>query len=222
MNRKVSSRIILTLLLISALTMISPRFAAAVDADVAVTNVVTFKTVSNASVSYTLIPFDVIYENYSVSINAVGINATVLNQGGDAVGVDVTAKYDSNPIGSAIYVELDVGESKNVTFTWNTNGVARGSYNITVEAVLAGDATPEDNTKTYGPVKVTWLGDQDGNIQLDPDDFWYLCAYFITYYKPGMGYLDKTILYDLNEDCIMNEDDLFLFSESWIYYYTTP
>jgi len=216
MNRKVSSRIMLTLLLISALTMTSPRFAAAVVDDVAVTNVITFKTVSNTSVSYTLTPFDVIYQNYSVSINA-----TVKNQGDQAEEFNVTAKYDNNIIDTVHVASLGVGESKNVTFTWDTHGVPRGSYTINVTAVLAADVTPENNTKTYGPVKVTWLGDQDGNFTLNEDDFWYFCAYFITYYIPGKGYMDRSILYDFDENCKIDEDDFWIFCDAWINYYNS-
>jgi hypothetical protein len=214
MNRRVSSRIMLTLLLISALTMISPRFAAAVVDDVAVTNVITFKTVSNANVSYTLTPFDVVYQNYSVSINA-----TVKNQGDQTEDFDVTAKYDSNIIGTVHVTGLGIGESKNVTFPWDTHGVARGSYTINVTAVLAGDVTPVNNTKTYGPVKVTWLGDQDGNFTLNEDDFWYFCAYFITYHTLGKGYRDRLILYDFDENCEINALDLWKFCDAWINYY---
>jgi len=213
MNRKVSSRIMLTLLLIGALTMISPKFAAAVVDDVAVTNVITFKTVSNATFTATLTPFDIVYQNHSVSINA-----TVENHGDVTENFDVTAKYDSNPIGTVHVTGLGMGESTNVTFTWDTHGVARDSYTINVTAVLAGDVTPGDNTILHGPVKVTWLGDQDGNFTVDEDDFWYLCAYFITYYTPGKGYMDRSILYDFNEDCKINEDDTWAFSGSFIDY----
>jgi len=213
MNRKVSSRIILALLLMSALTMISKRVAAE-NHDVAVTNVITFKTVSNATFAATLTPFDIIYQNYPVSINA-----TVENQGDVAEDFDVTAKNDSTIIGTVHVTALASGASENVTFTWDTDGAARGSYTINVTAVLPTDVDLGDNTKTYGPVKVTWLGDQDGNFAVDEDDFWYLCAYFITYYTPGKGYMDRSILYDFDENCKINEDDLFKFSEGWINYY---
>jgi hypothetical protein len=216
MNRKVSSRIMLTLLLMSALTMISERVAAD-DHDVAVTNVITFKTVSNATFTATLTPFDMIYQNYSVSINA-----TVENHGGNSETFNVTAKYDSAVIQKITDVSLGSLANTTVTFTWNTTGVAKGNYTITVVAELDGDEEPGDNTYTYIPdVAVTWLGDQDGNFEVEADDLWYLCAYFITYYKPGpgYGYLDKSILFDFDENCIINESDLFKFSEGWINYY---
>jgi hypothetical protein len=210
MNGKLVSRIMLMLLLISTLAAISTTVHA-LDHDVAVTDVKTFKTLCG----YTLSPFNVIYENYTVSINA-----TVENQGSNSETFNVTAKYDSAVIQKITDVSLDSLENTTVTFTWNTTGVAKGNYTITVVAELDGDEEPGDNTYTYIPdVAVTWLGDQDGNSELEADDFWYLCAYFITYYKPGKGYLDRTIPFDFNEDCIINEDDLFIFSEGWVNYY---
>jgi hypothetical protein len=214
MNGKIASRIMLTLLLIGALTMISPKFATAVVDDVAVTNVITFKTVSNATFTATLTPFDIVYQNHSVSINA-----TVENHCEVTENFDVTAKYDSNPIGTVHVTDLGMGESTNVTFTWDTHGVATGNYNITVIAELSTDIHPEDNLYKYGVVTVTWLGDQDRNLEVEADDLWYLCAYFITYYKPGYGYLDRSILFDFDENCVIDEGDLFKFSEGWINYY---
>jgi hypothetical protein len=213
MNRKVSSRIMLTLLLIGALTMISPKFAAAVVDDVAVTNVITFKTVSNATFTATLTPFDIVYQNYSMSINA-----TVENHGSVEENFNVTAKYDSNIIGT-VNVTLGSTESTNVTFTWDKHSVANGSYTLNVTAALSTDEVPGDNSKTYGPVVVTWLGDQDGNVDVEADDLWYFCAYFITYYTPGKGYMDRSILYDFDENCKIDEDDLFTFCDAWINYY---
>ena len=211
MNRKTPSRILLTLLLISAFAAI-PMTVYAQDHDVAVTDVKTFKSLCGLTLS----PFDIVYENYTLTINA-----TVENHGTSSESFDVVGKYDDT-VFDTVATTLAIGEIKNVTLEWDTHDVAKGTYNIIVNANLTTDEYPDDNTYEYGAVTVTWLGDQDGNLELDPDDFWYLCAYFITYYKPGKGYLDRTILFDFNEDCIINEDDLFIFSESWINYYTSP
>jgi len=177
--------------------------------NIAVTAVETFKTLCNC----TLTPFDAVYQNYSVSINA-----TVENQGDFAETFNVTAKYDGNIIQTQS-VSLAAHTSIYVTFTWDTHGVAKGSYNITVTADLAGDANPGDNTKTYGPVKVTWLGDSDGDFDVDEDDLWDFCSYFITYYTPGKGYMARSILYDFNENCKIDENDLWTFCAAFINYY---
>jgi hypothetical protein len=173
--------------------------------DVAVTAVETFKTVCSKYFH----PINIVFENYSVSINA-----TVENQGDFAETFDVTAKYDGNVI-QTVEVTLADHTSTYVTFTWDTHGVAKGSYTITVEAVLPTDVEPGDNKKTYGPVKVTWLGDLDGDFDVDEDDLWYFCGAFIDYYKIHV----KDPLCDFDNDCDIDEDDLWTFCAAFIEYW---
>jgi len=173
--------------------------------DVAVTAVETFKTVCGKYFH----PIDIVCENYSVSINA-----TVENQGDFPETFDVTAKYDSTIIQTKS-VSLAAHTSTYEAFTWDTHGVAKGSYNITVEAVLPTDSYPGDNKKTYGPVKVTWLGDLDGDFDVDEDDLWHFCGAFIDYYKIHV----KDPLCDYNDDCHIDEDDLWCFCGAFIEYW---
>jgi hypothetical protein len=173
--------------------------------DVAVTAVETFKTVCGKYFH----PIDIVCENYSVSINA-----TVENQGDFPETFDVTAKYDSTIIQTKS-VSLAAHTSTYEAFTWDTHGVAKGSYNITVEAVLPTDSYPGDNKKTYGPVKVTWLGDLDGDFDVDEDDLWHFCGAFIDYYKIHV----KDPLCDYNDDCHIDEDDLWCFCGAFIDYW---
>jgi len=174
--------------------------------DIAVTAVETFKTVCGK----TFHPIDIVYENYTVSINA-----TVENQGDFSETFDVVAKYDGNIIQTIVGVSLAAHTSKNVTFTWDTHGVAKGSYTITVEAVLPTDVDPGDNTKTHGPVKVTWLGDLDGDFDVDEDDLWAFCDAFIDYWRIHV----KDPLCDFDDDCDIDEDDLWTFCEAFIDYW---
>jgi hypothetical protein len=177
--------------------------------DVAVTAVETFKTVYG----YTCHPFNIVYENYSVSINA-----TVENQGDFTETFDVTAKYDDHIIGT-IEVTLAAHTSTNAIFTWDTTGIAESRYTISVVADLPGDADPGDNTYTDGVVTVTLLGDTDGDFDIDEDDLWGFCAYFITYYTPGKGYMARSILFDFDENCKIDEDDLWTFCAAFNNYY---
>jgi hypothetical protein len=174
--------------------------------DVAVTDVETFKIVC----AHTYHPIDIIFENYTVSINA-----TVENQGDFPETFDVTAKYDGTIIQTIHDLYLDAHTSTNVTFTWDTHGVAKGSYTITVEAVLPTDVEPEDNTKTYGPVKVTWLGDLDGDFDVDQFDFWHFCSAFIDYYTIHV----KDPLCDFDNDCDIDQFDYWAFCGAFIDYY---
>jgi len=175
--------------------------------DVAVTAVETFKTVCSKYFH----PINIVFENYSVSINA-----TVENQGDFEETFDVTAKYDGNVI-QTVEVTLADHTSTNVAFTWDTHGVAKGSYTITVEAVLPTDVEPGDNTKTYGPVKVTWLGDLDGDFDIDQFDYWYFCGAFIDYYTPPYV---KDPNCDFDNDCDIDQFDYWAFCGAFIDYYT--
>ena len=174
--------------------------------DVAVTDVETFITVC----THTYHPFDLIFENFTVSINA-----TIENHGDFSETFDIILEYDTTIIQTIHDFYLDAHTSANVTFTWDTHGVTKGSYTIAVVAVLPTDDDPGDNTKTRGPVKVTWLGDMDGDFDVDEDDLWYFCEAFIDYYKIHV----KDPLCDIDRDCDIDEDDLWTFCEAFIAYW---
>ncbi len=175
--------------------------------DVAVTDAVTFKTV--CTVTYH--PINVVYENYTV-----WINATVENQGDFAETFDVTAKYDGNTIQTIPDISLSAHTSTNVIFTWDTTGVAKGTYTISVEAeIVSGETETGDNTLTDGTVTVTWLGDLGGDFDVDEDDLWDFCTAFIDYWKTGV----KDPRCDLDDDCDIDEDDLWDFCAAFIEYW---
>ncbi len=209
MSGKAVSGMIVTLLVIS---MSAPMSVLGQEThDVAVTSVEPFKTMC----SYTYHPFNIVYENYSVYINA-----TVENQGDFDETFNVTAKYDGNTIQTMVDVNLIAHTSTNVTFTWDTTGVPKGNYTVTVEAeVVAGETETGDNNYTDDWVVVTWLGDRDGDFDLDADDLWYLCGAFIDYYKEGFS--TEMMLFDYDEDCDIDidEGDLWVFCEAYIEYY---
>jgi len=177
--------------------------------DVAVTDVITFKTVCEKTFS----PINIVFENHTIYINA-----TVENQGNFDETFDVIAKYDGNHIQTIVNLFLAAHTSTNVNFMWDTHGVAKGSYNITVEAVLPTDVDPGDNTKTYGPVKVTWLGDLDGDFDVDQFDYWAFCGAFIDYYTPPYV---KDPLCDFDDDCDIDQFDYWTFCSAFIDYYKT-
>ena len=167
---------------------------------VAVTHVETFKTVCGKYFH----PINIVFQNYSVSINA-----TVENQGDYTETFDVTAKYDGNTIGT-VEIILTAHNSTYVTFTWDTHGIAKDNYTISVVAELVGG-----NTCTDGWIVITWEGDFDGDFDVDEDDLWYFCARFIDYYKIHV----KDPLCDFDDDCDIDEDDLWKFCAAFIDYW---
>jgi chitodextrinase/predicted thioesterase len=94
----------------------------------------------------------------------VAITVVVKNNGSAAETFNVTAYYDTTAIGMQTVTNLLAGSNTTLTFTWDTAGVAAGSYTIKAVAPLAGDISPGDNVLADGQVKVsaksvtpTWL-----------------------------------------------------------------
>jgi hypothetical protein len=166
--------------------------------DVAVTDVTPSKTV--------------VVQGYSLNINV-----TVANLGIYIETFNVTVYADTTSIASQI-ITLDSGNSTTLTFTWNTSGFAVDTYTIIAEAeVVEGEIYTEDNRYTDGVIAVTWLGDSDGDFDVDQYDFWAFCAYFITYYQ--YGFRSEMRCFDFNNDGKIDEVDLWALCAAFIDYY---
>jgi outer membrane protein assembly factor BamB len=76
------------------------------------------------------------------------INVTAANPGGYTETFNVTLYYDSSEIGLQT-VTLNSGESRILTFAWNTTGVLLGSYTLKAAAsTVPGEVNTDDNTVT--------------------------------------------------------------------------
>jgi hypothetical protein len=95
------------------------------------------------------------------------INVTILDNGNFSETVNVTLYYNltTNKIVGTQTVTLSPAESETLSFIWNTSGVAYSpKYTLTAVATIpTGDFTPADNTFSIGHVKVTILGDVNGD-----------------------------------------------------------
>jgi len=72
----------------------------------------------------------------------------VVNHGCYNESVSVTTYCDDTPINTTAIDMLLSGESKIVEFSWNTTGLALGTYTINATATIALDDDPGDNFKT--------------------------------------------------------------------------
>ena len=118
------------------------------------------------------------YANSSVSIDV-----TVKNEGyGFREAVNVTLEYDSVLIGFNDTIDLPMGSSITVSFTWYTTSLTPGNYNLTANATVLVSATnptgidddPTDNTLDDVTVFITIAGDVDGNGTVDNSDLFEL------------------------------------------------
>ena len=161
--------------------------------DITVTDVTSSKTVAG--------------QGYSVNFTV-----TVENHGDSAETFNVTTCADLNTafLGDEInigtqMVTLSSGDYTTLTFTWNTAGVAKGSYTISAKAiVLPGETYTVGNTQIDGTVTVTFPGDVNGDYKVRVDDILAIALAFGSDY-PGVSY--KANL-DINGDGKIRIDDV--------------
>jgi hypothetical protein len=78
----------------------------------------------------------------------VTISVGVKNHGGYTETFQVNVTYDTGTIGEPQQAQLDPNKYDKIHFTWNTTGVALGSYTIRAEAILSEDVNPDNNLMT--------------------------------------------------------------------------
>jgi hypothetical protein len=126
--------------------------------DVAVTNLKTSKDGCT--------PKATVCQSYTTKVNA-----TVENQGNFTESFNVTA-YASDVLSSysigRTQVTLNSGESRTLTFTWNTTGFAFGTYTLWADADhVSGETEFGDNSYTDGTVTVVHIGDVNGDNKIN-------------------------------------------------------
>jgi len=87
--------------------------------------------------------------------DTVTITVTAMNTGTEAESFSVTAYYASNSISTQQITNLASGEQKQLTFNWDTTGVAEGDYRIkAVASTVTGETNLQNNEFIDGTVKV--------------------------------------------------------------------
>ena len=82
------------------------------------------------------------------------ITVTVTNKGSYAETVDVYAFYDGNLAAPKQATNLNIGETKTLTFDWNTMTVPPGTYTVSANATIPVDDNPADNYLKDGTQEV--------------------------------------------------------------------
>jgi PKD repeat protein len=105
----------------------------------------------------------------------VNINVTIENQGDFTETFNVTLCVNTSSI-ALESITLISGDSKTVSFTWNTTSFAKGNYTIKALADIApNESNTTDNTLTDGWIVLTIPGDVDGDFDVDIYDIVKLC-----------------------------------------------
>jgi hypothetical protein len=91
---------------------------------------------------------DIVPEETLIHLQYLSVNVTATNLGNYTETFNVTLYYDSVEIGLQ-NVTLDPGESRILTFAWDTQGVLRGSYTLKATAsIVPYEVSTDDNTVT--------------------------------------------------------------------------
>jgi hypothetical protein len=99
----------------------------------------------------------------------VNVNVTVQDEGNFAEVFNLTAYINSQAIGTQ-QVSLNIGDSGNLSFTWNTTGYGKGDYNISASVSLApGEVNVGNNTGMAStPVTILVLGHDVTVVSVEP------------------------------------------------------
>jgi len=148
---------------------------------------------------------------------SVSLNATIYNRGlNNETNVQLFIFVNGSIADSVMIPELLIGSAYTLRYQWTPTNA--GTYNVTAYSPpKAGESNTINNAVSI-MVRVAeraWLGDLDGDFDVDEDDLWYFCAGFINYYKTHV--IDPKCDFDNDRD--IDEDDLWIFCEAFIDYY---
>jgi hypothetical protein len=176
---------------IEAAVITSP-YEIAENHDIAVTDITTCKDGCD--------PMRTVYNDTTMHVNV-----TVVNNGDLPESFIVTAKADGNVIGTQNVVNLPPTGSTVLSFLWNTSGYAIGNYTLSaVAGPVPGETNIADNTLVDGIVKVTIIGDINGDDKVDMKDIGRAARAFGT----DFGDSDYDPNADLNDDHKIDMKDI--------------
>jgi hypothetical protein len=136
------------------------------------------------------------------------INVTVLDNGDFSETANITLYYNitANETVGTQTVTLISGESKTLSFLWNTMGVAYSpNYTLTAVATIpTGDFTPGENALSLANIKVTIVGDVNGDGTVNILDIAMASSIFMS----RRGSLNYNSLCDIRGDGIIDILDI--------------
>ncbi len=139
------------------------------------------------------------------------INVTVLNEGTETETFNLTVAAGTMPppttISTTTVTNLLAGESRTITFTWDTTSWAKSNYTISAYAdQVPGETHTADNSLTDGDVHVGIPGEVTGDRYVGIDDIFDIASHFGE--DPGSPNWDYK--YDITDDDYIGVDDIFI------------
>jgi len=143
------------------------------------------------------------------------LNVVVRNKGTYTESFIVYCYANSTLIDSKTITDL-IGEAETIlSFDWDTSDYARGNHILEARtSTVQGDYDTDNNTLTYGPVRVKLGGDVDDDGKVDANDLFQLGKAFESTGGPPPSECWNPNA-DLNGDNIVNSLDLSTLSENY-------
>jgi hypothetical protein len=141
---------------------------------------------------------------------SLNTTVSVANKGDLTEVFNVTLYANTTAIATQTF-SLASGNSTTITFTWNTEGFAHGSYAISANVTLAtGGENNWTNSSGYEPIKVTIPGDINGDGTVNGLDLAILAANWLQNVPQANPNAD------INGDGIVNGLDLAIMAQYWL------
>jgi hypothetical protein len=156
--------------------------------------------VANHDIAITgITPYRTIVSNRTMT----SVNVTVANQGSVQETFTLIASYNSTAFASQM-ITVGNGTSVKWLVIWNTSGISIGNYNVTASVdQLPGENDTSDNSLSC-MVKVSILGDINGDGRVDMKDVSYVARRFMC--LPSDPFWDCNA--DINEDLKIDMKDV--------------
>jgi outer membrane protein assembly factor BamB len=151
-------------------------------------------------------------KNVTGQNQTVNLYVIVENQGNFTETFNVTAYANTTMVDSVTDITLARGNSKIITFTWNTTGFAKGNYTVSANAtIIPGETDIADNTLKDGLISVSIPGDINGDTYVNAKDAVILGVAFSSHvgqpsYNPNA---------DINDDDWVNAKDAIILGKNF-------
>jgi len=128
----------------------------------------------------------------------IRINVTITNRGKYTEVIKVTLHASTTHSTQLTNIMVPSRTSKNITITWNTLTVPYGTYPISAEVdPVPGETDVANNMRIDGSIKVTIIGDVNGDGRVDVIDL----------YAVGKASGSSSSTSNWNPNCDFNDDD---------------
>ena len=159
---------------------------------------------------------NVLTPSFVESTFALPVNMTLYNNYNFSQNLSVQIFANSSSMFNGT-ITLDGFSSGVLNCSIDTSSLYIGNYTITASVVPSDNSTATPITMSTGTVGITYMGDLNGDFEVDANDFFmFMNAYIIYYSHPSVF----TATADFNHDGKIDANDFFAFMNAYIVYWS--